>query len=124
MLDSPITLILLGISAASALASYTAARRRRARSAPPALSALSDADLLAALAALQPRATSMSGTTQRSAAHTPQHSISATHSVPGIREAGHPESVSLAIEQDHEVRRRLTLLVVEEIERRLVRTER
>jgi hypothetical protein len=58
MLDSPITLLLLGISAASAIASYSAARRRRRSraqpSALPALSHLSDEDLLAALAALQP----------------------------------------------------------------------
>lgn len=118
MFDSPITLLLLGISAASALASYAAARRRRARSAQPALSALSDADLLATLASLEPRATNAQTTAQLRAAHPVRHSIFEMHAASRTREPDYPESVSLAIEHDHEVRRRLTLLVVEEIERR------
>jgi hypothetical protein len=124
MLDSPLTLILLGISAASAIASFTAARRRRTRSTPPALSTLTDADLLAALAALEPHATSASSTAQPRASRQATDVISAMHAASRMREVDHPKSVSGAIEQGHDVRRRLTLLIIEEIERRQVRTER
>jgi hypothetical protein len=125
MFDSPITLLLLGISAASAIATFTAARRRRrTRPAPPALATLSDGDLLAALASLDPQATNAQTTAQRRATHTTHHSISVTHPAPEMREPNHPASVSSVIDQNHEVRRRLTLFIIEEIERRQVRTER
>lgn len=115
MLDSPLTLILLGISAMSAVASYTAVRRRR-RSTLPALSALSDADLLATLAAL--RSNNSSGTAQQGAERTITHSISVMHAASGMRESGHPNSASSASEEEVELRRNITLLVIEEIERR------
>lgn len=122
MLDSPITLLLLGISAASAIASYTA-HRRRSRQALPDLSTLSEAELLAALAALETQGNDARSTAQTHASQVATHSISAMHAASRIREAGHPKSVSL-IEQDHDVRRRITFLIVEEIERRQVRTQR
>lgn len=119
MFDSPITLLLLGISAASAIASYTAhRRRRRTRPAPPALATLSDADLLAALASLEPPGTNAQTTSQLRAARVAAHSISVTHPASSMREPEHPMSVTSTIEQSHEVRRRMTLLIIEEIERR------
>jgi hypothetical protein len=121
MLDSPIALILL---AASVFASYKAARRWRARSAPPALSTLSDVDLLTALAALEQQATNASSAAQPRASRQATDLISAMHAASRMREVDHPKSVSGAIEQGHAVRRRLTLLIIEEIERRQVRTER
>lgn len=115
MLDSPITLLLLGISAASALASYAAARRRRARSAPPALATLGDKDLAAVLATLQ--SNDAPDTAQLPAQQTDRHSVSGTHSTTAIRDARYPQPVRWS-EHDPEVRRRITLLVIEEIERR------
>lgn len=114
MFDSPITLLLLGISAASAIASYTAHRRRKRLDAS-ALTNLTDADLLAALTALQ--STTTPGGAQRHTEHGAQHSASVMHSHPEMRDLLHPESVS-PLGRDTEVRRRITLLVIEEIERR------
>jgi hypothetical protein len=112
MLDSPITLLLLGISAASAIASYAAHRRRKQRQAAlPTLSILTDADLMAALAALSapgPDGTNTPVIAQQHAAPPARHSISVTHPASEMREADH----------DSEVRRRITLLVIEELERR------
>jgi hypothetical protein len=106
MLDSPITLLLIGISAASAIASLAARRRRRqSPPAPPALSTLSDRDLLAALAALQAEG--------RSAPYPP----SAIPTASEIRDQNHSASVTWAT-ADPDVHRRITLLVIEEIARR------
>lgn len=115
MFDSPIALILLSISAISAVASYTAVRRCR-RSTLPTLSALNDADLLATLAALQ--ANNISGTAQQAAERTTTHSISVMHAASRMRESGHSKSASLALEKEVELRRSITLLAIEEIERR------
>ena len=123
MLDSPIALVLLGISAASAIASYTMGRRKRRQiplaSAP--LTTLTDEALLAALAALQlepdPPANNASIATQRRDPHAVQHPISATHSASRMREPNHSKSATGRTE-DPELHRRITLLIVEEIARR------
>jgi hypothetical protein len=119
MLDSPITLLLLGISAASAIASYAAHRRKRQSQqlSAPALSNLSDADLLAALASLQPSDTNAAAIAQHRAAHPARHSISVAHPASEIRDAHYPVSATW-VEHDVEVRRRITLLVIEELKRR------
>jgi hypothetical protein len=110
MLDSPITLLLIGISAASAIASLAARRRRRqSPPAPLTLSTLSDRDLLAALAALQ--------TDGRPA----PYPASAIPTGSEIRDQNHSASVTWATGADPDVHRRVTLLVIEEIARRGLR---
>lgn len=120
MLDSPFLLLFIGISAAGAIASYTARRRRRSSASPP-LSSLSDQDLATLLAALRtddPTATGASITAQRLASQISEHPVSGRRTATRMREADNLQSVRWAIEQDHEVRRRITVLVIEEIERR------
>jgi hypothetical protein len=125
MLDSPLTLLLLGLSAAGAIASYTAARRRRHHqpqpAPPPALSHLTNDDLLAALATLQlgdPRTTNTQIAAQQRASRATHPSKSAMRSPPEIRDADNLESASWSNARDVELRRRITLLIIDEIERR------
>jgi hypothetical protein len=128
MLDSPFVLLLLGISAAGAIASYSTARRRRRSSASPTLSSLSDQDLVTLFAALRtdvdPAATSVSIIAQQLASQSVEHPISGTRTASRMREADHLKSVSWVIERDREVRRRITVLVIEEIDRRRLGTLR
>lgn len=111
-----IPLILLAITAAGGVASFTA-NRRRSRQAPLDLSTLSQADLLAVLASLDPHSTNAQRIAQPPAQQANGHSVSVIHSAPGMRDAHFPEPV-IRPGHDSEVRRRITLLVIEEIERR------
>ena len=110
MLDSPLTLVLLGISAASAIASLIA----RPRSRPP-LANSTDEDLLVALGYLEATNTEM--TTQPRAPHDRAGPELVSHPTFEMRDAIRPKSVRSSA-QTNEQRRRITLLIIEELQRR------
>ncbi len=97
MLDSPLTILLFGISAASGIASLMARRR-----AQPTLASLSDEDLIAALANLHP--TNPEITARRHAPHAGTGPAFGSHSDSEICEVVHPKCVSSVSEHDEEWR--------------------
>lgn len=111
MVDSPLTIVLLGISAASAIASLIARRRSR----PTPLGPFSDEDLFAALVKLT--------TTNSNITPQPHAPVDCTtpafvsHPLAEMREVVHSESVRSQPRSEDELRRS-RLLIIEEIERR------